>query len=206
MYRLIARDDPHLTTEDGPFARLTVDAGGRSDVVLQLAPQRPDVFGVVLDPSGRPAAGARIIAPTWTGAESTLSDADGEFAFYARFREPEVFARKGQLASAFAAIPREPGAPPRVTLQLGPSGVSGVVVDGNGAPLPGANVWLNACCGRSYRVAGRQVIADADGRFAFDVPGGDYLLSVRRTDDDDYLDEDDKPVQGGDRNIRMVLP
>ncbi|HEX4418587.1 MAG TPA: carboxypeptidase-like regulatory domain-containing protein [Kofleriaceae bacterium] len=100
----------------------------------------------------------------------------------------------------------EPGAQARVTLQLGPSGVSGVVVDGDGTPVPGADVWLNACCDHHHRIGGSHVIADALGRFAFDVPGGSFVLSVRRTADDDYLDEDDKLVRGGERNVRLVLP
>lgn len=48
--------------------------------------------------------------------------------------------------------------------------------------------------------------ADEAGRFAFETAGGAYKLSVRRSSDDDYLDDDDRIVHGGERNVRVVLP
>jgi hypothetical protein len=38
------------------------------------------------------------------------------------------------------------------------------------------------------------------------VPRGNFVLSVKRTLDDDYEDEDDVKVAGGSRNVKVVVP
>jgi hypothetical protein len=59
---------------------------------------------------------------------------------------------------------------------------------------------------RLVATTGRHVDADAQGRFAFDVPRGDFVLSVRRTRDDDFDDRDDRVVPGGSQGLRLVVP
>jgi RNA polymerase sigma-70 factor (ECF subfamily) len=205
-YRLAARAEPHLSTGHDPLTAFTVDSSGRSDVVLRLAPEHATIVGKVLAPDGQPIAGARVVVPNLMWPESTLSNDNGEFAFYERHGAVELVARKGHLASTFESVMAEPGAQTQVTLRLGPSGVSGVVVDNDGNAVAGADVWLNACCEHHHQIEGSRAIADALGRFTFDVPGGNFVLSVRRTADDDYLDQDDKPVRSGDHHVRLVLP
>jgi hypothetical protein len=80
-------------------------------------------------------------------------------------------------------------------------------VDSDGMAVPGAQVWLNDCCG-DHRVVvrGTRAITDARGRFAFDVPRGDFVLSVRRSDEDDFLVEDDRRIAGGSRAVTLVVP
>jgi hypothetical protein len=116
-------------------------------------------------------------------------------------------ATRGELASAFTPVEiRDRDQNLELTLQLGPAGIAGVVVDLDGLPVPGADVWLNFCCGKRRLIQGRRVEADAQGRFAFDVPRGEFVLSVRRSRDDDFDDRDDHVVSGGSRNVRLVLP
>jgi hypothetical protein len=147
-----------------------------------------------------------------------VTDAHGRFSLHtgllARFRPRgetvrQIFlvARDGSLASAFTPVAlRDEDQNTHVTLQLGPSGIAGVVVDLEGAPVPGADVWLNYCCGKHTLVEGARVKADAEGRFAFDVPRGDFVLSVRRSHDDDFDVRDDKTVSGGSHDVHLVIP
>ena len=54
-------------------------------------------------------------------------------------------------------------------------------------------------------VPAKSTHADDQGRFAIETPRGEFTLSVRRTDDDEYDDYDDVKVQGGAREVRIVL-
>jgi hypothetical protein len=65
--------------------------------------------------------------------------------------------------------------------QIGPTGISGTAVDHDGASVAGADVWLNPCCAATRDVvAGKRFTTDANGRFSFDTPRGEFVLSVRR--------------------------
>jgi hypothetical protein len=63
-----------------------------------------------------------------------------------------------------------------VSIELeGTARLEGQVVDGAGAPVPGANVWVSTS-GRSSR--GEDAQTDAQGRFSLEVNEGTYLLAA----------------------------
>jgi RNA polymerase sigma-70 factor (ECF subfamily) len=185
-----------------------VDRGGVDGVVIQLSAAVPRLTGVVVEAGGRPVAGAQVTSPTLTGRfKPVMTDAHGRFEVHGRGRGLAVVARSGDLASEIMDVEGRRDQPPHVTLTLGRAGISGVVVDPEGLPVPGAQVWLNACCDAMRRIVeGARAIADDRGRFAIDVPRGTFRLSVRRNADDDFLDEDDRRVAGGTHDLRMVVP
>ena len=193
-------------------AELIVDVGpeGRTDLVIHLVPAPVSgVSGVVVDAAGTPVAGARIssLSSMMAPLAPVVTDEHGRFATSARRPKLELVARLGDQASESTPVELHRGGIERVTLRLGPSGIAGVVVDPQGAPVPGAQIWLNDCCGADRVVVrGTRAIADDAGRFAFDVPRGDFVLSVRRTAEDDFLDEDDRHVAGGNHDVRLVVP
>jgi len=206
-YVATARGVPQLTSRDDEHTEIEIDPGGRSDVVIHLEPKRPGVVGTVLDIAGNPAAGARVSSPQPI-FPPVVTDARGRFAIRDVAGDFELVARRDGLASMFVPVTVRRTARPDITLQLGPAGIAGVVVDSLGAPIEGADVWLNDCCDGASRnrVRGTHAIADAQGRFSFNVPRGSFVLSVRRDPEDSYLDEDDKVVSGGSRNVTLVLP
>jgi uncharacterized GH25 family protein len=94
-----------------------------------------------------------------------------------------------------------------VQLQIGPSGIAGIVVDAKGKPVANAEVWLNYCCEAGpVLVESKGTLTDDEGRFGIETPRGEFVLSVRRDKDDDFDDADDARVQGGARDVRLVLP
>jgi len=179
--------------------------------------RRGTITGLVVDAAGTPVAGARVRA---AGHEirSLVTDAQGRFAFSLAeralgmlngmpARQLSLVASHGALASEFRPIDvRDAYQSASVTLQLGAAGIAGRVVDLDGAPVPHADIWLNFCCGKHAIVEGKHAEADDAGRFSFDVPRGDFLLSVRRTTEDDFDDRDDRSVPGGTRDVRLVVP
>jgi hypothetical protein len=195
---------------------LDIEPRGRSDVVLQLQmTYRGMLTGVVVDGSGLPVAGARVSAGEHE-LRPVVTDAHGRFSFHvgmmARPWRQEVrrvffVAHHGTLASAFTPVEiRDRDQNHQLTLEIGRAGIAGVVVDIDGAPVPGADVWLNFCCGKHQLIVGRHIDADGEGRFVVDVPRGDFVLSVRRTHDDDFDDRDDRVVSGGSHDVRLVVP
>lgn len=201
-----------------PAIDIEVGADGRTDVVLQLLSEsRGELTGTVVDNAGNPVAGARIrsaereLHPVVTDAHGRFSYGVGFLRLPRRSGEPVrpifLVAHQGSLWSAFTPVQiHDADQNTNVTLQLGPAGIAGVVVDLEGKPVPGADVWLNFCCGDHRLVQGKHVEADAEGRFAFEVPRGDFVLSVRRSPDDDFDDRDDKTVSGGSHDVHLLLP
>lgn len=206
-----------LTLESSSFVaqardELLVDVGpkGRADLVIHLvAAPASGVAGTVVDAAGTPVAGARVSSLSSMTAPSApvVTDAQGRFTMRARRPRFDLVARLGDQASESMPVELHRGTIEHVTLRLGSAGIAGAVVDPQGEPVPGAQVWLNDCCGSDRIVVrGTRAIADDAGRFAFDVPRGDFVLSVRRTQDDDFLDQDDRHVTGGTHDVRLVVP
>jgi RNA polymerase sigma factor (sigma-70 family) len=104
------------------------------------------VRGVVLDPSGARAEGARVSA----GAEIALTNARGEFTLDVRregTRERILAIRAGLLPAIFEPERDAAGQfawPSEIVMQLGvPAGkITGRVVDAEGNPMGDAKVWL----------------------------------------------------------------
>jgi len=191
--------------------QVELGAEGRDGVQIHLVATPPrGVTGVVVDAAGVPVAGAEVsslsaeMGPTMA---PVVTDARGQFVARSRAPRVDLVAHLGDQASESVPVELERGVAASVTLRLGPAGIAGVVVDSDGVAVPSAQVWLNDCCD-NHRVVvrGTRAITDDLGRFAFDVPRGDFVLSVRRSDEDDFLAEDDRRIAGGSRDVKLVVP
>lgn len=191
-------------TNAGPLA-IDIPVEGRTNVVAHVVP-RGELHGTVVDLASRPVANAQVSIADGS-KRPVRTDASGRFALANIDGIVDVIAQRGGEASAFHHLQVKPGERGDVTLQIGPTGISGIAVERDGTPVAGAQVWLNYCCDVSPDlVNGTGVTTDANGKFSFDVPRGDFVLSIKRTDDDDYEDEDNIKVTGGSRDVRIVVP
>jgi RNA polymerase sigma-70 factor (ECF subfamily) len=179
-----------------------VSAGGRANVIAHLE-RRGELHGTVVDRSFKAVAGARVSVAD-NAIPPAVTDAKGRFTIHNIDGEIDLIARRGSDASPFHHV--HVGVDNELVLQLGTTGITGIAVERDGTPVPGAQVWLNYCCEQALLVESRGAVADASGRFAFDVPGGDFVLSVKRDFDDDYEPEDDVKVSAGARDVRVVVP
>jgi RNA polymerase sigma factor (sigma-70 family) len=182
-----------------------IPAEGRTNLVARLV-RSGEVRGTVVDLSARPVAGARVSLAD--GAiPPVVADEQGRFVIEPLAGDVDIIAQRGSEASAFHRVEVKSGERAEVVLQIGATGLSGIAVDHDGAPVAGAEVWLNACCEANPNlVPGTRFTTDASGRFSFDTPRGDFVLSVRRFDDDDFEAEDDLKVTGGSHDIRLAVP
>jgi hypothetical protein len=192
-------------TNDGPVG-VRIPVEGRTNLVARVVP-RGEISGTVIDLSSKAVAGARVSLADGT-IRPVVTDANGRFAIENVVGAIDLIANRGAEASAFHHAQVKSGERVEVVLQIGPTGISGIAVDHDGSPVAGAEVYLNHCCGGSPSVlgAGRRFTTDASGKFSFDTPRGDFVLSVRRYEDDDYEDEDDLKVTGGSHDVRLAVP
>jgi hypothetical protein len=190
-------------------ARIEIPSTGRSGVEIHLE-GRGEIVGTVVDSSGNPVAGTWVTATAselamFTPAHYGVTDTRGRFVFHDLDGSIDLIARHDQRASSYRHV--EVGANQRaeLVLQIGAAGISGVVVDSQGAPVANADVYLDP--GWSpVEHEGMHVDVDDQGRFAIDVPQGNFRLSVRATSEDDYDDANDRTVAGGTHNARLVIP
>ncbi|MCG3135820.1 MAG: hypothetical protein HMLKMBBP_03586 [Planctomycetes bacterium] len=109
---------------------------------VQLAAGGP-VSGEVVDPSGRPVAGASVqLVASGPGSAAGLTDSAGRFSFdgveCGGAESPALFVSAADLAPR--RVPVSGGMPPlRIELRRGVT-IRGRVVDGAGAPVAGARV------------------------------------------------------------------
>ncbi|MBC7974225.1 MAG: carboxypeptidase regulatory-like domain-containing protein, partial [Myxococcales bacterium] len=197
---------PSLGAIDDAETSIEVGPGGRSDVVIHVGtPSAKGITGIVLDPSGHPVAGAQVSPPLPMMAPVT-TDARGQFSIpsaTALGGPYSLLARHGSLASEILPVDLLDKPLTHMTFRLAPAGISGVVVDDEGYVVPGAEVYRNVT---DDFVSGDRATTDAEGRFSFDVPRGSFVLSVRRSSEHDFLDEDDRIIAGGTHNVRLVVP
>ncbi len=159
--------------------RVEIPAGGLRDLEVRLE-RGADIVGIVLDPQGRPAAGARVHASRSSPIPSFYATSDGDGAF----RLGGLGAGPVTLVASHpdyrtASLQHEVAAGEnRVELRLAAgSALSGVVVDDLGRPVSGAMVELR---GSSWQLP---VASGPDG--AFELPAmadGTYTLRVEHTD------------------------
>ncbi|MCE9666476.1 carboxypeptidase-like regulatory domain-containing protein [Myxococcus stipitatus] len=147
-------------------------ASGGVDEQVVLGGTRP-LTGRVRDDEGRPVDGARVTAILVPHSRyfEAVSDARGLFRFPSL--PPGgyvvVFTREG-LLPVHAAVRDDAGPALEVTMPRARR-VSGRVVRGVDAPVPGARVVLRGTQSRE------EATADGEGRFAFEGPGpGGYVL------------------------------
>ncbi|WP_337176595.1 carboxypeptidase-like regulatory domain-containing protein [Paludisphaera sp.] len=156
-------------------ALLVAVAAGAEDAPPDEAP----LSGVVVDESGRPAAGVGVEAVSWPGSKRATTDAGGAFRFSlptnSRGRaHAMVVARSGDRIGFANRSPFEDGSPEELRIVLRPGQTAEVrVVDRDGRPVEGADVHF--LLNMRQVVAGR---ADADGRWAATVPADPEGWSV----------------------------
>lgn len=206
----ISADRRDLTTRSFPVPRVQrlgtvaveIPVEGRADLVAHVVVPRGEIRGTVVDLSSKPVAGARVSVADGTH-RPVVADAKGRFVIENVDGAVDLIANRGSEASAFHRVQVKSGEGVDVELQIGPTGIAGIAVDHDGAPVAGADIWLNPS---GLFVPGTRFTTDASGRFSFDTPRGDFVLSVRRYEDDDYEDEDDLKVIGGSHDVRLVVP
>lgn len=207
-----------------------------SDLALEIVLARPAATdgmlrGIVVEPSGRAAGGARVAL----GLDSVKTAADGLFAFNLEqtlalaasegFDATELVAlQPGFLPARFTPplADGKPAWPSYVTLRLGgePLAIAGRVIDHAGDPLAGVLVYVadatlfGAVDGRPAMVEG--LLARGEGMWSyvetdeigrFEVVGlleREYV--VRAHDPKTLLRVDAKAVPAGARDVEMRLP
>jgi RNA polymerase sigma-70 factor (ECF subfamily) len=183
--------------------QINVGPDGRADLIAEID-RATEITGTVVDAAGKPVAGARVRSNDY--GKPTVTDAHGRFAIRDPGSHVALIAHRGDQASTWYPVGVAPGEHAEVELRLGPGGVTGIVVDPSGAPVSHAEVLLNCCCDEVVVVQTASTYTDERGRFALQTPRGELRLSMRRTADDEFEDDDDVHVQGGARDVRLVLP
>ncbi len=201
-YWLLPRVDGVGPTSEAE-TRVDVGPDGRSDVVIHLGAHSGIVVTVV-DLAGKPVAGALVTTPSGN-MRPFVTDARGEVTVPVGAGPAggpyRLLARSGSLASEVVAVALRHGQLLRKTLQLHVGGIAGVVVNAAGAPVPGAEVYRNPT---DELTTGERATTDALGRFSFELPGGTFVLSVRRSSEDDF--EDEVRVVSGSYNVYLMVP
>ncbi|HJZ86541.1 MAG TPA: sigma-70 family RNA polymerase sigma factor [Polyangia bacterium] len=191
------------------------------DIRLYLTPAL-DYFGQVLDPDGRPVAGATVrISDSRTGEQALepraarlFSDAQGKFVFHA----PDgaiVEASDGRHAPGRAALDGPATGSHRVTIHLGPAGadpqlgrfrISGRVTDDRGHPIEGALVVARH---ESEAITPpplhpiAQATTDEQGGFALaGLDAGRYTLAASHRG---YATREQTAVEAGARAVALEL-
>jgi protocatechuate 3,4-dioxygenase beta subunit len=173
------------------FAPRADEAPARSTRALEIVLARPGeaaglVRGVVLDAAGARAEGARVSA----GAEIALTDARGEFTLDVRTagtRARLVALKRGLLPAVFEPETDARGAPlwpADVVLRLGARAhaLAGRVVDDDGEPVAGAQVWLDDPTpfgvGADARLVAENVLRGDERFWSFERTGADGTFSI----------------------------
>lgn len=143
--------------------------------------------GSVYDPAGHHAGGALVmVTPSWGPINTAETDDNGDYSVNWQsqpgMRGTKYFVIARDVGRNLAAIEAIDTNATHVSLRLEPGlSISGTVQDREGAPLPGANVYLNIMAGNmGGMVSYEPVKLDADG--AFTIPalpmGQQYNVNV----------------------------
>jgi protocatechuate 3,4-dioxygenase beta subunit len=170
--------------------------GGDTNVVIRFdarsrvtysSPTPQTLTGTVYDPSGKPAAGARVVVtPTWGTVDTAKTDANGEYSVNWQsqpgMRDAKYFAIARDVERNLAAIEAIGTNKTRVDLRLEPGlSISGTVQDAKGAPLTRANINLNMMAGNMGGMVEYQAIkVNTDGTFTIPAlpMGQQYIVNV----------------------------
>jgi len=170
-YRIVGggKDGEYLHHVPSAMDRFTVTEGKRQQIELRL-PHMRRIAGTVLDPDGRPVAGAWLTGVHRTGAG--VSDATGHFEFASdsipRSDQPlRLFARHARR-NLCALVRVDSDQPAEIRLVPGVRLV-GRVVDPEGKPLAGVFVRPGPIVDSGFTCARRDALTDANGRY--ECPG-----------------------------------
>jgi hypothetical protein len=148
------------------------------DVTLRRA---PELRGAVLDPDGKPVAGALVLACDGKDNGRALTDEAGGFRLPASSEGCPVVAQHDEYGPSEAVT-----AAPNLTLRLGAGGsIAGVVVDEGGAPVTAFSLGVESftpATGEhtfSIRSGPSSPFQDAGGAFSVErLAPGSYVLTV----------------------------
>lgn len=211
-------------TRDGyesTFLPLAETATQTVEVVLvpRAAQDLVRVDGTVVDGGGRIVAGAAV----WFGREKTTSGADGRFRFGVAEPKPEqaltVLAKgralwqKDRFGAELVAN-RSAGRDLLVVLHAVPGALGGVVLDGNGVPLAGAQVGIVdptlldiSFEGVEARVGGWSGGVKTSANGAFEIPGlSERSYRLRAIDPATGLVSTSAPLRSPNQNVILRLP
>ena len=146
---------------------------------IRLRPTRA-VSGTVVDPAGRPVAGAQVAPTTLSGNPvdqlGVLTDAEGRFRLEGVPRSEPVHVmaiRRGGVAPA-VEVPADSAEPVRLTLDAEKAvAMAGRVIDANGRPVAGARVHIELTWEQGPDFDNRHdpALPGADGELTTDAEG-----------------------------------
>jgi RNA polymerase sigma-70 factor (ECF subfamily) len=222
--------DASLHVALGGFDEAWLPLPQASDAAMRIVLARPKasrgrLSGIVVDPAGGLVRDARVSV----GWESTFSDATGRFELdLAKTPAPtRAMAAKEGYLPALQEAPQDPDGsrtwPAEIVLRLGgaPLSIDGRVVDGEGAPVGGARVWIEdptyfgiverepvqveTLLGRRDAAFWAYVRTKEDGTFEFQglLP---RTYKVRALDPTTLLAASSSAVDAGARDVEIRLP
>ncbi len=177
----------------GGTSWLTIgDESVRGAVTLRI-PRATDVAGVVVDARGAPVSNASILLSVSNEPDAAVvghADDEGRFTIRDVTQRGYLGARSDGYAMSDFVLAERPGESPlRLALRDDPTTITGVVLDGDGAPIERAGVVLG---NKGLRRARKQTdgtrvaspgpfrtLTNARGEFHLEgVPGGQYPLEI----------------------------
>ncbi|HEU4405248.1 MAG TPA: carboxypeptidase regulatory-like domain-containing protein [Polyangiaceae bacterium] len=164
-----------------PLAPRGAEGPEALDVTLRRA---PELKGTVLDPEGKPVAGATVLACEGKDGGRAASDEQGGFRLPASSEGCPVVAQHDEFAPSEPVVAQPGGR--GLSLRLGPGGaIAGVVVDEGGAPVATFSVGVESftpATGEhsfSIRSGPSRPFQDSSGAFTVDrLAPGSYVLTV----------------------------
>ena len=176
----------------GDERKITAVDGQDQHIDLKLTPEPGNrLAGRVLDPQGKPVAGAIVEVenpggPMMRTTKVVKSDAKGEFTLHAVDRGFRVYAHAGSLGTPQPSELK--GDEKELILRLSPivkTKLVGRVVDAKGKPLANVGIYVTTWHG-TFGLTPKApiVLTDADGRFTLPGPSINtrYLLKARASD------------------------
>lgn len=220
-FRFIAR---HPELAPGTSEPIALDGTSeRTGVEIRMS-RGATLTGRVVDGDGAAVPFARVrVRQKVAGMQferprQTTADGGGRFEMKSLpIAAVEVVATSDQAASELEVVRLSAAGARDVELVLDVDGViAGVVVDGEGEPIGGAQVWADPDLDSGDAPAIMALrprptaLTDAGGRFRFaGLPNGTYSLraaSPGRSDPARAMLRDDVDARVGDREVRIVLP